>query len=300
MIKERKAHISDVSKLVECKFIGKDSEIEGLNLVNRRSRYSAVLSYITSEKYLNTILENPSVVSLIVSEKDYHAIKDVLSASRDMSYLISGQPELFFYEIHDLLWEKTEFYNHYNEDPIIGIGCDIHPSAVIESGVVIGNNVQIGPNSVVRKGSVIDDNVIIGCCTVIGSEGFQGIKGFNKCVKHVGRTHICHDVYVGDNSTIGNALFEGETRVGAYSKIDNHVHFAHNCICGEGCFITASSLLMGSTILKDNVWMAPNAVTYNGVVVENNSFVGTMTLAKANVGEGEVVAGIPAKVLRKK
>ena len=183
--------------------------------------------------------------------------------------------------------------------PIIGDNCDIHPSAVIENGVRIGNNVEIGPNSVVRRGTVIDDNVYIGCCSVIGSEGFQGIKGYPRMIKHVGGTHLCHDAYVGDNTTVGNALFEGVTEVGPYSKLDNHVHFAHNCKCGENCFITACSLLMGSTTLDNNVWLAPNAVTLNGVHVHDDGFVGAISFAYKEVFEGEVVAGIPARVLRK-
>ena len=111
--------------------------------------------------------------------------------------------------------------------------------------------------------------------------------------------HLCHDAYVGDNTTVGNALFEGVTEVGPYSKLDNHVHFAHNCKCGENCFITACSLLMGSTTLDNNVWLAPNAVTLNGVHVHDDGFVGAISFANKEVFEGEVVAGIPARVLRK-
>ena len=118
-------------------------------------------------------------------------------------------------------------------------------------------------------------------------------------IKHVGGTHLCHDTYVGDNTTVGNALFEGNTQIGAYSRLDNHVHFAHNCRCGENCFITACSLLMGSTILDNNVWLAPNAVTLNGVHVHDNGFIGAISFANKEVFEGEVVAGIPARVLRK-
>lgn len=89
------------------------------------------------------------------------------------------------------------------------------------------------------------------------------------------------------------------SELGAYSKLDNHVHFAHNCKCGENCFITACSLLMGSTVLDNNVWLAPNAVTLNGVHVHDNGFVGSLSFANKEVFEGEIVAGIPAKVLRK-
>jgi UDP-3-O-[3-hydroxymyristoyl] glucosamine N-acyltransferase len=296
----RKAKLSELCALVGVSFIGDDIEINGLNLCNRETKFESILGYTTNSKFFDAILSNLSIKALVLTEELYRQFSPLAEiASRKFSYIVTAIPEFLFYDIHNLLWKQTGFYNHFQEEPIIGKGCIIHPSAVIENGVVIGNNVQIGPNSVVRSGSVIDDNVYIGCCSVIGSEGFQGIKGYPKMIKHVGGTHLCHDVYVGDCTTVGNALFEGNTEIGAYSKLDNHVHFAHNCNCGEHCFITACSLLMGSTTLENNVWMAPNAVTMNGVRVYDKGFIGAMSMANKDVYEGEVVVGIPAKVLKK-
>ena len=297
---QRKAKLSELCNLIGVSFIGDDVEINGLNLCNRETTFESILGYTTNANFFDAILSNKAVKALVLSKEllqQFHHLAD--SASRSFSYIVSSQPEYLFYDAHNLLWNKTDFYDHYQQETVIGTNCDIHPSVVIEKGVKIGNNVQIGPNSVVRHGSVIDDNVYIGCCSVIGSEGFQGIKGYPRMIKHVGGTHLCHDAYIGDNTTIGNALFEGETVVGPYSKVDNHVHFAHNCRCGENCFITACSLLMGSTILDNNVWLAPNAVTLNGVHVHNDGFVGAVSFANKDVLEGEIVAGIPAKVLRK-
>lgn len=297
---QRKAKLSELCALVGASFIGEDIEINGLNLCNRETEFESILGYTTNAKFFDAILSNKSLRALVISEdllQQFMPLADL--ASRSFSYIVNGKSEFLFYDIHNLLWDKTDFYDHFLQDTVIGKDCDIHPSVVVEKGVKIGNNVQIGPNSVVRRGSVIDDNVYIGCCSVIGSEGFQGIKGYPKMIKHVGGTHLCHDSYVGDCTTVGNALFEGMSEVGAYSKLDNHVHFAHNCKCGENCFITACSLLMGSTVLDNNVWLAPNAVTLNGVRVHDNGFVGSLSFANKDVFEGEVVAGIPAKVLRK-
>ena len=299
-MEKRKALLSELCSLVGVQFIGKDVEINGLNLCNRPSQYESILGYTTSPRFFDAILANPAVKALVLTEELLKQIEPIaIENKRSFSYVVNPQPEYLFYDIHNTLWDKTSFYDKHQQNSIIGVGCDIHPSVVVEKGVVIGNHVKIGPNSVVRGGSIIDDNVEIGCCSVIGSEGFQGIKGYNGMVKHVGGTHLCHDVYVGDCSTVGNALFEGCSEIGAYSKLDNHIHFAHNCKCGEHCFITACSLLMGSTTLDNNVWMAPNAVTMNGVHVADNGFIGAMSMAKTDVSKGEVVVGIPAKVLKK-
>lgn len=298
-MERRKALLSEICSLVGVQFIGEDVEINGLNLCNRPSQYESILGYTTSPRFFDAILANLSLKALVLTEELYKQFEPMaIENKRAIAYVINPHPEYLFYDIHNTLWDSTGFYDKHQQDSIIGEGCDIHPSVVIEKGVVIGNHVKIGPNSVVRGGSIIDDNVEIGCCSVIGSEGFQGIKGYNRMVKHVGGTHLCHDVYVGDCSTVGNALFEGCSEIGAYSKLDNHIHFAHNCKCGEHCFITACSLLMGSTTLDNNVWMAPNAVTMNGVRVFDNGFIGAMSMAKTDVNIGEVVVGIPAKVLK--
>lgn len=297
-MKLHNVNLSEIASIVGEGYVGSDVVIGNLNLCNRMTKYEAILSYTTSERFFEAILKNLSIKAIVTTIELKEKLDQYLR-DRKMSYIISNNPEVLFYDIHLALWKTNKFYDNYNFAAQIGENCNIHNSVVIEDGVIIGNNVTIGPNSVIRRGTVIEDNVVIGCCSVIGSEGFQGIKGYPTLIKHVGGTLLCHDVYVGDCSTIGNALFEGSTVVGAFTKIDNHVHFAHNCQCGEGCFITASSLLMGSTTIEDNVWLAPNAVTLNGTVIRKNAFVGTLSFVNKDVPEGNLVAGIPAKILHK-
>lgn len=299
-MKFHKALLSEITSLVNLDYVGEDVLIENLNLCNRPTRYSSILGYTTSSIFFESILSNNSLKALIISKKHYNEIAPLLKEKhKSLSFIISENVEWTFYDIHDALYRETTFYSENMKEPIIGKNCNIHFSAVIEKNVIIGDNVTIGPNSVIRSGSIIEDNVYIGCCSVIGSEGFQAIRGYNKMVKHVGGTHLCRNVYVGDNTTVGNALFEGFTEVGEYSKIDNHVHFAHNCICGKNCVITACSILMGSTYLKDNVWLSPNSVILNGCTVDDNGFVGSLAFVNKDVKSGKTVVGIPAKELNK-
>lgn len=298
-MKRHYALLSEIAALVDKQFDGQDCVIENLNLCNRPTQFASILGYVTSPKFFNAIRENNSLTALVISKDLKEKLESFLEGKKKLSYIIEDNAEFLFYDIHYALWKTKQFYDYDDSEPIMGKNCDIHPSVVIENGVRIGNNVQIGPNSVIRRGSVIDDNVYIGCCSVIGSEGFQAIKGYPKMIKHVGGTHLCHDAYIGDNTTIGNALFEGVSEVGPYSKLSNHVHFAHNCKCGENCIITACSLLMGSTTLDNNVWLAPNAVILNHVHLHDDCFIGAISFANREVLKGEVVAGIPAKVLRK-
>lgn len=300
-MERRKAKLSEICSQVGVRYTGEDVEIDALNLCNRQTQYKAILGYVTSEKFFEAICCNKAIKALIMTEEMLQSFTShMASSSRKFAYILSPKPEFLFYDIHNFLWERTDFYDHYKKEPQIGHNCNIHPSAVIENGTIIGNNVEIGPNSVIRSGAVIEDNVVIGCCTVIGSEGFQAIVGYDKMIKHVGGTYICHDVSVGDCTTIGNALFEGETRIGPYTRISNHVHISHNCLCGAHCFITTNVTLMGSTVVDDNVWLAPGAMTLNRVHIHDDAFVGAYSFVNKEVSEGDIVMGIPAKILRKR
>lgn len=289
----------EISKLINCPFVGHNVEINGLNLCNRQTEYKSILSYIAAEKYIDAVNENEAVSALFIP---ITIKEDVLaSLSRELTLFVVDYPEEQFYKLHEILFSRV-FYTESENPPKVGNHCSIHSSAVIENNVIIGDNVIVGPNSVIRKNSIIEDNVRIGCCSVIGSEGFQGIRFSDSTVHaipHVGGTKICRNVFVGDNTTIGNALFEGHTVIGEGTIIDNHVHVAHNLTIGKNNAITACSLLMGSAVVKDNCWLAPNAVVMNKKIISDNSMVGSMSLVTKDVPEGETVVGIPAKLWKK-
>ena len=52
---------------------------------------------------------------------------------------------------------------------------------------------------------------------------------------------------------------------------------------------------MGSPVLENNVWLAPNVVVMNKKVIHERGFVGSMSLVTKDVPEGVTVVGIPAK-----
>lgn len=295
----RNITVEEISKLINCHYVGQNVEINGLNLCNRQTEYKSILSYITAGKYIDAVNENNAVSALFIPTPISDTVLENLS--RDVTLFVVDHPEEEFYKLHETLFSEG-FYSIVENPPIIGEHCSIHPSVVIESNVAIGNNVIVGPNSVIRKNSVIEDNVRIGCCSVIGSEGFQGIRfsdGTVHAISHAGGTKICKHVFIGDNTTIGNALFEGHTIIGDGTIIDNHVYIAHNLTIGKNNVITACSLLMGSAVIKDNCWLAPNSVVMNKKIINDNSMVGSMSLVTKDVPECETVVGIPAKLWKK-
>lgn len=272
-------------------------DIAGMNFCNRDSECESIISYVTSDKYVNTVRNALHIKALIVNVRDVQAYDGII-IKNDGALICVESPELYFYSLHEFLYAYTDFYPKFEFKSRIGKNCDIAKSAVIEDGVVIGNDVIIGANTVVKHGTVIKDNVRIGCNTTIGSEGFQLItmgKGAPLHITHAGGCVISENVYIGDNTCVCNSLFEGYTFIGENVNIDNLVHIAHNLIIEKNAVITAHVIICGSAIIREGAWIAPNSSIINRVTIGKYSKVGMGSVVTKNVAPYSIVYGIPAK-----
>lgn len=279
-------------------FVGNiDIEIDGLNLCNRETNKNSILSYAVSDKYVELIKSMNHIKAVIIRDCDKDEYLSLIS-NNVCAIIGVKKPEQYFYDLHEYLFNNTDFYTQKNFVKKIGNGCNISPSAVIEHGVLIGNNVTIGHNSVVKQGTVIEDNVTIGCNSTIGSEGFQLISDIDippRHVTHVGGCHISENVYIGDNVCICNSLFEGVTFIGKNVKIDNLVHVAHNIYIEKDAVITAHVSLCGSSRIEEGAWIAPNSSILNRVIVGKHSKIGLGSVVTRDVPSYAIVYGNPAK-----
>ena len=294
---QRTITISEICEALKLKYRGENQSINGLNLCNRNSVHKCVLTYVTSGSYVDVVKKNPAVVGIILQERDYE-IYATLCQGRKISFIIADAPEKVFYDIHDYLYYRTDFYDKFDCAARIGEQCDIHPTAIIENGVTIGKNVVIGSNSVIRKGTIIGNDCVIGCNTTIGSEGFQIIKcdGKNRKIVHVGGLSIGDGVGVGDNVTICNSLFEDTSRIGKRVMIDNNSYIGHNVTIGDDAVITSSVVLCGSTTIEAGAWIGVNSSVLNRVVVGCDAKVGIGSVVTRNIPQGNLAYGVPARV----
>lgn len=161
---------------------------------------------------------------------------------------------------------------------------------------MIGNHVQM-------EGSVtIGDNCVISSEVVIGSTGFgyyRDLNGNNAVVPHIGGVRIGNNVDIGANTCIDRGTIDN-TEIGDYTKIDNLCHIGHNVKIGKNVFVIALSMIGGSAVLEDEVYVAPGAKIMNQIHVGNNAFVGMGTVVIKDVEKNDVVVGNPAKVIRKR
>lgn len=177
----------------------------------------------------------------------------------------------------------------------IGRGCAIHAGCHIAHDVEIGDGCTLYPNVVLYHGTVLRENVVIHAGTAIGSDGF-GYKhraGVHIKFPQVGTVLIERDVEIGSNTCIDRASL-GRTVIGAGSKIDNHVHIAHNVQIGKGVLICGQTGIGGSTVIEDYVVLASQSGVADHVRIGRGAKVLAQAGVIGDVESGAEVVGFPA------
>lgn len=240
--------------------------------------------------------------TVILSE---HA-KSCLENDR-LNYLIVANPRQAFQKVLKAYFIKLPSYGmispsaFIDSSVIISKEVNIGHNVVIEEDCVIGSRVIIGHNSVIKSGTIIGDDVTIGSNNTIGGVGFgyeKNTEGNWELMPHIGNVVISKGVEIGNNTCIDRAVL-GSTFIGENVKIDNLVHVAHGVKIEENALIIANAMLGGSARIGSGVWFGPSASILNKGVVEDGALIGMSAVVVKPVEENAVMAGNPAKMLRK-
>jgi len=177
----------------------------------------------------------------------------------------------------------------------IGAGTVIGPTAVIGPGVRIGRDCVIGAGCTIVH-TLIGDRVIIHAGTRIGQDGFgyvPGAAGHGK-VPQVGRVIIMDGVEIGANSTIDRGAIR-DTVIGEGTKIDNLVQIAHNVEIGRHCVLAAHTGVSGSCTVGDYVMMGGRVGLADNITVGPGAMIGAAAGVMHDIPAGEKWVGAPAQ-----
>lgn len=146
----------------------------------------------------------------------------------------------------------------------IGKNTLIYPFTFIENDVIIGSHCRLGPFIHLREGSRIDDGVGLGNFVEI-------------CRSRVGKTtRIKHFSYIGD-ATIGT-----------------------NVNIGAGCVVANyDGKIKSKTIIGNNAFIGSDSVLIAPLTIGNSAVTGAGSVVRKNVKAKTVVAGVPARFLKK-
>jgi len=155
---------------------------------------------------------------------------------------------------------------------VIGPNCRIRSGTVIYAGAVLGAGVQTGHGALIREDNVLGDGCSVGTCAVLepGNRIGDGTRVHSHCFL--------------ENVTLGRRVFLGP---GVVFTDDPHPP----CPRYDEC--------VGGATVEDDVSIGGNATILPGVRIGAGSLVGAGSVVTRDVEPGTVVAGSPAKAVRK-
>jgi UDP-3-O-[3-hydroxymyristoyl] glucosamine N-acyltransferase len=181
----------------------------------------------------------------------------------------------------------------------IGAGTTIYSGVVVMSGSVIGENCVLYPNSSLHTNVKLGNRVRIHSGTVIGADGFGYYfkDGVHHKIWHMGGVEIGDDVEIGANSCVDGGTFF-PTRIGAGSKIDNHVQIAHNDQVGRGVIICGHVAIGGSSTIGDFTVFGGKSALGDNVKLGKGVQVAGGAMVNTSWEDGAVLGGHPARPIK--
>ncbi len=164
---------------------------------------------------------------------------------------------------------------------VIGDFSVIRSGTVIYAGNVIGNNFQTGDYARIRENNKIGDDVSIGAGSIVefGCEIKNRVRIHSNCFL-CEYTVIEENAWIGPNVTMINVLHPPCPAFKTHAPIEG----------GKCCH---------GPIIKKNAVVGAGAVILPGIVIGENGVVGAGAVVADDVAEECVVAGNPAKVIKK-
>lgn len=209
-----------------------DGEFDDLGLLG-----TAGLGYLVDKKYA-TKVRGPIITTREIAE----SVDDL----RARGVIVADDPESTFWELHRRLL-KDGFYPNAGKIEQ-GVGCDIHPSAVL------------------------------------GKDGFEIHDA--RLIPHAGWVRIGDRVTIGAQTCVDRSVWKEPTFIDDDSHIDNLVHVAHNVRIGKRCMVVAGTVIGGSTVLEDDVFLGIGVRLRPGVRVGAGAFIGMSVTVLDDVPAG--------------
>ncbi len=283
--------LSDISKLINADFFGDpEFKVTGINEIHMV--VAGDITFVDHPKYYKKALDS-NATTILINKK--------VEVPEGKAIIISEDP---FRDFNALI-------NHFQ--PFIPSTQMIDPSAIIEDGTIIqpgafiGPDVKIGKNCLIHANvsiyqhTEIGDNVIIHSGSVLGADAFYFQRRDGETIKFqsCGKVIIKDNVEIGACCTIDKGV-TGDTVIGEYTKLDNHIQIGHDTVVGKQCLFASHVAIAGVSEIKDNVIIWGQVGISKDLVIGENATI----LARSGVGKSlegnKVYFGAPAMEARKK
>tara|TARA_Y100000768_G_C23859261_1_gene624868 strand:- start:132 stop:815 length:684 start_codon:yes stop_codon:yes gene_type:complete len=96
-----------------------------------------------------------------------------------------------------------------------------------------------------------------------------------------------------------NSIIQSRAKVGDYTILNTGSILEHDCEVGKGVHLMPGCVIGGNAKIKDFVTVGLNATVLPGIVIEQGAYIGAGAVVTKNVSKNNIVAGNPAKFLKK-
>ena len=305
--RKNKISIKKIAKFLKTSYTGKDFDITSLSSLNN-VKNNSLLFYSELANYQFKIKDNVNYdLKKLEKFKNIALITtDEIKNKINIPIISSENPRLDFQRVAMEFFTRDEFSPNIHKTAIVekssSIGKDVYigPHCYIGNNVKIGDKTKILANVCIYGKTQIGSNSVILSNTTIGSEGFSFYFDADEFFHfpHLGSVLIGDNVWIGSNCTVEKSQMD-QTIIEDHVKIDDLVQIGHNSIIKKFSQITAGSVVCGRAQIGKGCWLAPNSVISDGCKIGDNCFVGTLSFVKTDFPKNSVLAGSPAKFLRK-
>ena len=164
---------------------------------------------------------------------------------------------------------------------------------------------SIGNNAIIELGNdcILEDN-----CIFTNKNNHWRIMDdvaiSSNCLIYSRESDSEGSLYIGKGSRISNNTIIdvcGDVRIGENVAIANNCTiFTHNHKFNSQAKSTwQNGYIVKPVIIEDGAWIGANSTILPGVIISKKSIVAAGSVVTKNVNEGEVVAGVPAKIIKK-
>lgn len=150
---------------------------------------------------------------------------------------------------------------------------------------------QVGWVGIAKRYAILKS---MGC--KFSGDGYR-IIGPNVYIGHPDRLEMGNNVTLNDNSYLecnGHIVIGNDVLIGHGVSILSNTHNYEE----KTTNINLQGESYGEIVIGDNVWIGAKATIVCGVHIGANSIIGANAFVNKDVGENEIVAGVPARVIR--
>ncbi len=266
---------------------------------------------IFSEDYLSKFLKHAKKNTILVDEKEKKCLGLALLSNANLGKALLGAKDVndIFQNLQnqkltfnktlqteeDHIWKINYLWNLLDANEVMIKNIEVKRLGTIEDGVTIIGKVLIDEGARIRSGSYLEGPLYVGRNCDIGPNCYlrkgvslgEGVRIGNACeLKNTiifEQTHIAHLSYVGD-SIIGSYCNFGAGTITGNLRLDDKTIKAKAV---DEVVLTGRRKL--GVIMGDHVKTAINTFFMPGVIIGNNSGIGTGVIVNRNIDSNKFV-----------